>query len=106
MSGSVDACDDYFTRARAHLLEREREYAGLIDVLRETVRRLGKRRDRGAAIRIAEPPPEGFDFGQERLRLQAAAVDRGLGQHRGQPLEQLAIPRLPRRRPAWTGPVR
>jgi diguanylate cyclase (GGDEF)-like protein len=35
-----DACDDYFTRARAYLLEREREYAELIDVLRETVSRL------------------------------------------------------------------
>jgi diguanylate cyclase len=35
-----DACDDYFTRARAYLLEREHEYAGLIDVLRETVSRL------------------------------------------------------------------
>ena len=35
-----DTCDDYFTRARAYLLEREREYAGLIEVLRETVRRL------------------------------------------------------------------
>jgi diguanylate cyclase len=35
-----DACDDYFTRARAYLLEREHEYAELIDVLRETVSRL------------------------------------------------------------------
>jgi len=35
-----DACDDYFTRARAYLLEREHEYAALIDVLRETVSRL------------------------------------------------------------------
>ena len=35
-----DACDDYFTRARAYLLEREHEYVGLIDVLRETVGRL------------------------------------------------------------------
>ena len=35
-----DACDDYFTRARAYLLEREQEYAGLIEVLRETVRKL------------------------------------------------------------------
>jgi diguanylate cyclase len=35
-----EACDDYFTRARAYLLEREHEYAGLIDVLRETVSRL------------------------------------------------------------------
>jgi diguanylate cyclase len=35
-----DACDDYFTRARAYLLEREHEYAALIEMLRETVRRL------------------------------------------------------------------
>ena len=35
-----EACDDYFTRARAYLLEREREYAELIDVLRDTVSRL------------------------------------------------------------------
>ena len=35
-----DACDDYFTRAKAYLLEREHEYAELIDVLRETVSRL------------------------------------------------------------------
>lgn len=35
-----DACDDDFTRARSYLLEREREYAELIDVLRETVSRL------------------------------------------------------------------
>ncbi|HEV8394066.1 MAG TPA: GGDEF domain-containing protein [Vicinamibacterales bacterium] len=35
-----DACDDYLTRARAYLLEREHEYAELIDVLRETVSRL------------------------------------------------------------------
>jgi diguanylate cyclase len=35
-----DACDDYFTRARAYLLEREREYAELIDLLRGTVSRL------------------------------------------------------------------
>ena len=35
-----DACDDYFTRAKAYLLEREREYAELIDLLRETVSRL------------------------------------------------------------------
>lgn len=35
-----DACDDYFTRARAYLLEREHEYAELIAVLRDTVGRL------------------------------------------------------------------
>jgi diguanylate cyclase len=40
VSAFPDACDDYFTRARAYLLEREREYAALIDVLRDTVSRL------------------------------------------------------------------
>lgn len=39
-SAFPQVCDDYFTRARAYLLEREHEYVELIEVLRSTVGRL------------------------------------------------------------------
>ena len=40
VSAFPDACDDYFSRARAYLLEREHEYVELIEVLRDTLSRL------------------------------------------------------------------
>ena len=36
----ISACEDFFTRAREHALNREIEFVDIIDVLRETVRKL------------------------------------------------------------------
>ena len=45
VAGFPDTCSDYFTRVRAHLLEREHEYLELIGVLRSTVGRLAGESD-------------------------------------------------------------